>query len=412
MKQILHTPEGVRDIYNEECQKKLCLQELLHDTLRRYGYRNIQTPTFEFFDVFSKEVGTVPSRELYKFFDREGNTLVLRPDITPSIARAASRYFLEEDMPIRLCYMGNTFINNANFQGRLKEVTQLGAECMGELSVDADAEMLALVAESLISAGLREFQISVGHIGYFKSLLGEAQIGEEDELALRELISNKNHFGAEELLSGLSIRENVKEALVCLPQMYGSAEILEKASALAVNREGREAVERLAKLYEILKLYGLEKYISFDLGIVSKYKYYTGILFRAYTYGTGEPVVKGGRYDTLLGHFGKNAPSVGFAIVVDQLLMALNRQNIKIPTPMPALLLLYREEERAKAVAQAKTLREAGTPVELLRMEEGKTMEAYRSYARRMGVDDVRCVADAGLESASACTGARKDFGT
>ena len=412
MKQILHTPEGVRDIYNEECQKKLCLQELLHDTLRRYGYRNIQTPTFEFFDVFSKEVGTVPSRELYKFFDREGNTLVLRPDITPSIARAASRYFLEEDMPIRLCYMGNTFINNANFQGRLKEVTQLGAECMGELSVDADAEMLALVAESLISAGLREFQISVGHIGYFKSLLGEAQIGEEDELALRELISNKNHFGAEELLSGLSIRENVKEALVCLPQMYGSGEILEKASALAVNREGREAVERLAKLYEILKLYGLEKYISFDLGIVSKYKYYTGILFRAYTYGTGEPVVKGGRYDTLLGHFGKNAPSVGFAIVVDQLLMALNRQNIKIPTPMPALLLLYREEERAKAVAQAKTLREAGTPVELLRMEEGKTMEAYRSYARRMGVDDVRCVADAGLESASACTGARKDFGT
>ena len=412
MKQILHTPEGVRDIYNEECQKKLCLQELLHDTLRRYGYRNIQTPTFEFFDVFSKEVGTVPSRELYKFFDREGNTLVLRPDITPSIARAASRYFLEEDMPIRLCYMGNTFINNANFQGRLKEVTQLGAECMGELSVDADAEMLALVAESLISAGLREFQISVGHIGYFKSLLGEAQIGEEDELALRELISNKNHFGAEELLSGLSIRENVKEALVCLPQMYGSGEILEKASALAVNREGREAVERLAKLYEILKLYGLEKYISFDLGIVSKYKYYTGILFRAYTYGTGEPVVKGGRYDTLLGHFGKNAPSVGFAIVVDQLLMALNRQNIKIPTPMPALLLLYREEERAKAVAQAKTLREAGTPVELLRREEGKTMEAYRSYARRMGVDDVRCVADAGLESASACTGSRKDFGT
>ena len=105
MKQILHTPEGVRDIYNEECQKKLCLQELLHDTLRRYGYRNIQTPTFEFFDVFSKEVGTVPSRELYKFFDREGNTLVLRPDITPSIARASSRYFLEEDMPIRLCYM-------------------------------------------------------------------------------------------------------------------------------------------------------------------------------------------------------------------------------------------------------------------------------------------------------------------
>ena len=120
MKQILHTPEGVRDIYNEECRKKRKLQEMLHSVMHRYGYRDIETPTFEFFDVFSKEVGTVPSRELYKFFDKEGNTLVLRPDFTPSIARAASKYFLEEDMPIRLCYMGNTFINNASFQGRLK----------------------------------------------------------------------------------------------------------------------------------------------------------------------------------------------------------------------------------------------------------------------------------------------------
>ncbi|MCI8417021.1 MAG: ATP phosphoribosyltransferase regulatory subunit [Lachnospiraceae bacterium] len=386
MKQILHTPEGVRDIYNEECQKKLRLQELLHDTLYRYGYRDIQTPTFEFFDVFSKEVGTVPSRELYKFFDKEGNTLVLRPDITPSVARAASKYFLEEAMPIRLCYMGNIFINNANFQGRLKETTQLGAEYMGDPTVDADGEMLALVVESLLKAGLQEFQISVGHIGYFKSLLKEAGIQEEEELALRELISNKNHFGVEELLSELEMNSSVKEALLSLPQMYGNWEILENARALAVNQEGRDAVERLEKLYQILKLYGYEKYISFDLGVVSKYKYYTGILFRAYTYGTGEPVVKGGRYDTLLEHFGKRFPSVGFAIVVDQLLTALNRQGIAIPTAIPAMLLLYREEELPGAIAYAKTLREQNSPVELLRIEEGKTLEDYRSYARRMGV--------------------------
>ncbi len=390
MKQILHTPEGVRDIYNEECQKKLCLQELLHDTLRRYGYRDIQTPTFEFFDVFSKEVGTVPSRELYKFFDKEGNTLVLRPDLTPSVARAASKYFLEEDMPIRLCYMGNTFINNANFQGRLKETTQLGAEYMGDPSVDADAEMLALVAESLEKAGLKEFQISIGHIGYFKSLLMEAGIREEEELALRELISNKNPFGVEELLSELPMKENVKKAFSCLPQMYGSAEILEEAHARAVNQKGREAVERLQRLYELLHIYGFEKYVSFDLGIVSKYKYYTGILFRAYTYGTGEPVVKGGRYDTLLEHFGKKSPSVGFAIVVDQLLTALNRQNIQISTGFPAMLLLYREEERSKAISYAKALREQDTPVELIRMEQGKSLKDYRAYAQRTGVGAIR----------------------
>lgn len=390
MKQILHTPEGVRDIYNEECRKKRKLQEMLHSVMHRYGYRDIETPTFEFFDVFSKEVGTVPSRELYKFFDKEGNTLVLRPDFTPSIARAASKYFLEEDMPIRLCYMGNTFINNASFQGRLRETTQLGAEYMGDSSVDADAEMLSLVIEALLQAGLKEFQVSVGHIDYFKSLLLEAGMNEEEEQTLRDLISNKNPFGVEELLSGLELSAEVKEGFSRLPQLYGSVEILEEAGKLAVNPLGVNSVERLSRLYDLLQLYGLERYVSFDLGIVSKYKYYTGIIFRAYTYGTGEPVVKGGRYDSLLSQFGKESPSVGFAIVVDQLLTALNRQGISVKTGCPPTLLLYREQERGRAISYAKGLRDAQSPVELLRMEEGKTLEDYRAYAHRIQAKAMR----------------------
>ncbi len=98
MQKILHTPEGVRDIYNRECEQKLALQKKLHRVIKSYGYRDIETPTFEFFDVFSKEIGTIPSRELYKFFDREGETLVLRPDFTPSIARAAAKYYVDEDI--------------------------------------------------------------------------------------------------------------------------------------------------------------------------------------------------------------------------------------------------------------------------------------------------------------------------
>ena len=158
MEQLLHTPEGVRDIYHEECAKKLALQNRLHKTLHLYGYHDIQTPMYEYFDVFSREVGTVPSRELYKFFDREGNTLVLRPDVTPSIARAVAKYFAPEDMPVRLCYMANTFINSSDFQGRLKETTQIGAELIGDGSAEADAELLALVVESLLKTGLKEFQ--------------------------------------------------------------------------------------------------------------------------------------------------------------------------------------------------------------------------------------------------------------
>ena len=108
---LLHTPEGVRDIYGEEYARKLKVEELIHEKLRSFGYQDIQTPTFEFFDVFSKEVGTTASKELYKFFDKEGNTLVLRPDFTPSMARCAAKYFMEEDIPIRFSYSGNTFTN-------------------------------------------------------------------------------------------------------------------------------------------------------------------------------------------------------------------------------------------------------------------------------------------------------------
>ena len=148
MKKLQHTPEGVRDIYNIECGKKLSLESRLHKVLQMYGYHDIQTPTFEFFEVFRKEIGTIPSKELYKFFDKEGNTLVLRPDITPSIARAAATLFPDNDMPIRLCYTGNTFVNYPqSYQGRLRENTQMGAELIGVESIEADAEMLALVVD-------------------------------------------------------------------------------------------------------------------------------------------------------------------------------------------------------------------------------------------------------------------------
>ena len=119
MQRIFHTPEGVRDIYSQECSRKQKLQEKLHRVFHQYGFEDIETPTFEYFEVFSKEVGTIPSRELYKFFDREGNTLVLRPDFTPSVSRACATYFNPEKEVVSLCYTGNTFINNSSFRGRL-----------------------------------------------------------------------------------------------------------------------------------------------------------------------------------------------------------------------------------------------------------------------------------------------------
>ena len=108
---LLHTPDGVRDLYGEELNQKISISSLILNTISRYGYERIDTPAFEYFDVFSKDIGTIPSKDLYKFFDKEGNTLVLRPDFTPSVARCAAKYFSDSDLPLRFSYTGNTFIN-------------------------------------------------------------------------------------------------------------------------------------------------------------------------------------------------------------------------------------------------------------------------------------------------------------
>ena len=373
MERIFHTPEGVRDICQEECRQKLLIQKKIRRIFHLYGFQDIETPTFEFFEVFSREVGTTPSKELYKFFDREGNTLVLRPDFTPSIARCAVSCFPLNMEPVRLCYAGNTFVNNSSFQGRMKEATQTGAERIGDSSSDADAEMLAMVVNCLLETGLRDFQISVGEVNFFKALLEDAKKDDEMERKLRELISNKNNFGVEELIRGQNLPKELENAFFQLPYLFGDAEILKKAKKLTSNQRAIRAIHRLEEIYEILKCYGYENYVTFDLGMLSKYRYYTGIIFQAYTYGTGEPIVKGGRYDNLLEHFGKAAAASGFGISIDQLMLALSRQNIPVTVPEEEeIILSYTIENRRDAIVQAVNLRREGKRVILKKLgEEG-----------------------------------------
>ena len=370
MQRIFHTPEGVRDIYNGECSQKHHLQTEIRKVFDSYGYEEIETPSFEYFEVFSREVGTIPSKDLYKFFDREGNTLVLRPDFTPSVSRACATYFNPEHQVITLSYTGNTFINNSSYQGRLKETTQMGVERIGDDSAEADAELLAMTVECLLKDGLKEFQVSVGQVDYFKSLLQDANLDIEEEENLRSLISQKNYFGVEDLVRSQNIPESLEKAFLELPHLFGSSEVLQKARSLTDNICAIKAVERLEEIYEILKIYGYEKYVSFDFGMLSKFQYYTGIIFQAYTYGTGEPVVKGGRYNNLLKHFGKPAASIGFGITVDNLLMALSRQKLSLPEKKAPVILTYTEANRREAILEAQKLRSEGTAVALRREKE------------------------------------------
>ena len=386
---LLHTPDGVRDIYGVECTRKAAIQNRILEIFHLYGYQDIETPTFEFFDIFNESRGSVKAKEMFKFFDRDNHTLVLRPDETPAIARCVTKYFTEEDMPLRLCYLERTFINNTSYQGRLKEAAQTGVELIGDDSSDADAEILAMVIRALKAAGLTEFQVELGEVDFFRGLLEEAGMDEEMEEKLRELIENKNYFGVEELVMEQPIPQELKDAFLKLPELFGSLEEIQAAREFTKNPRALRAIDRLEEVNRILEYYDLSEYVSYDLGMLSQYQYYTGIIFKAYTYGTGDYIVNGGRYDKLLVQFGKDAPAVGFGISVDDLMLALSRQKIDTPVRVVNTMILFEPESREQAIQLAKHFRDTSMPVQLQLKKADKTLEAYKAYAGRTTITNL-----------------------
>jgi len=379
---LLHTPEGVRDIYGEECREKQALIENLTNACRLYGYDSIQTPTMEFFDVFSKERGSVPSNELFKLFDRYGNTIVLRPDMTPSIARSCAKYYSDHILPIKLCYHGDTFINdNKYYQGRLKENTIVGAELIDDSTVEADFEIISMVIECMKSSGLEEFMVEIGSSAYVAGLINAAGLDDDAKEEIVNYMQDKNYTGVEAVLKSLNTDKEISTALASLPQLFGSVEILDRAEKIAENAESQAAIKRLRDLYKLLKITGADKYITFDLGAVSSHAYYTGIMFHAYTYGTGEPVINGGRYDKLVGQFGKDKAAIGFSVNVDRLLIALSRQGINLESEKKGALIVYHNDDQSRTVYVADQLRQQGIPACMITYSDAKNEDQYIEYA-------------------------------
>lgn len=397
--ELLQTPEGVRDIYGRECELKNHIQDKIHGVIKSYGFHDIQTPSFEFFDIFNKERGSVTSCEMYKFFDRNNNTLVLRPDITPSIARSVAKYYENEKLQVRLCYVGNTYINTSNYQGKLKEITQAGAELINDDTSDADAEMIALTVEALLEAGLTEFQLDIGHVGFFNGLVEEAGLDEMQISELKSLLVRKNTFAVEQYLSNLPVDEAVKAMLIKLPDMFGSDEYIDYAKKNVKNKCSLAAIDRLDKLYSIIETYGLKQYVNFDLGMLSNYNYYTGTIFKAYTYGTGEPIATGGRYDRLLKQFGKNGAAIGVAINIDQLMLAIERQKLAPEFETKTCIILYRSEDRKKAIELASSKRKNGVCVQMMRKSSKISVDEYKLYADNNHIDELIVIDATGEEN-------------
>ena len=244
--------------------------------------------------------------------------------------------------------------------------------------------MIALTIASFLKAGLKEFQITIGHTGFFNALCEAAGLDDETESQIRDMICSKNYYAAEDILRGIDCPADVHALFADLSHLNGTSEMLgETRSRLKNIPQAKQAIERLMSLYDVLKIYGYERYVSFDLSFLSRYGYYTGIIFEGYTYGSGEAIAKGGRYDNLLENFGSQAPAVGFVLVVDTMMTAMRRQGIEIPIPEGSTAVIYRSRNTREAIETAQKCRSQGRPAALIRIGDDETTADYTDEIKR-----------------------------
>lgn len=321
---VTHTPNGLSDILWDECDLKFRIEVVAREIFSNHEYKMVQTPTFEYFDVYHTATPN-KAESMFKFFDVNGRMLALRPDFTTSIARLAATKSLGEKIPLRLSYCGSAFCNDEAFsQARQREFSQVGIELVGESSAKADAEVIQIVIETLLASGLKQFQIDIGQVGYFMALAKQAKLNNEQADTLRGLINDKDFVGINHFLETLEISEDLKDIFESLPTQFGEVSVVFDAMEQSgIGEEAKTALENLKQIYDILKEQGLEQYISVDLGMVPHLDYYTGMIFKGFTYGIGFPICSGGRYDTLMEKFGRNLPATGAAIGVERVMSAL-----------------------------------------------------------------------------------------
>lgn len=347
-------PLGMRDYLPDMLAKQRFVEEKLNTCMKRWGYQEILTPTLEYYDTVGEASATLESK-LFKLLDRQGRTLVLRPDVTAPIARVASSLLKDEPRPLRLMYNTSVFRAQQNEAGRNAEFIQSGVELIGDATVEADAEVIALAVASLQAAGLTNFKIAIGHVNFMEGLLEETVSEEDQREKLKERLHNSDYVGFRQDVEALDIPADQKARLHGILKLRGGAEKLAEAEALTINGRARKAVRNLQELWAALQAYEVTEHVIFDLNLLSSMNYYTGILFEGYAANQGWPVCGGGRYDQLLSRFGVDYPSTGFAIKMDRLLQS---SELQAPEEQRKVYILFDQESRTAAIQKATELRQ------------------------------------------------------
>lgn len=318
-------PAGVQDILPRECKALNEIRDKLARKFAACGFEPVLSAALEYYDTYTKITNAVPQEKLFKMTDTDGKLLVLRPDLTLSIARIAAVKL--NGQAARLCYFANKWDMESAGANRNREIYQAGVECLGEEGAFSDAQAIAFAVECLKETGLKNFIVDVGHVGYLKGVLEELGLSPETEEKLCAYINAKDGMNAERLLKNAGVKGDALNTVLALPALFGGAEVLDVAEALTQSGGAREAVAHLKKIYALLTDMGYSEYICFDLGTVKRFSYYSGVVFSALVKELGAAVASGGRYDCLADDFGAHVPAVGFAVGLKRILVALERQG-------------------------------------------------------------------------------------
>jgi len=387
----LYTPDGTTELLPNQCADKTMVENSICEVFEDFGYKVVETPVMQFYDAYTTSSGAIAQEVMYKFFDRDGRILVLRPDITTCIARMAAGKLNDGVFPKRLFYSGKVF----RYADRLYDVScefcQACIELIGAKNDAADAEVIACAIEALIASGLEKFQIEVGQIEFFKGLIADSSISEDMSEKIRALIDKKDTFAIEQLLKDIDIDENIKSVITKLPTLFGDIDIIESIDTSHLPTRSKDAITNLKNIYSILVDYGLSQYISFDLSLVQGIGCYTGIIFKGITHGIGYSICSGGRYDGLCGEFGTSLPAVGMAIETDRLLSVLSR-NDDMGAPHSSDLLVFCENSALK-YKLLKSLRHEGYAAEDYLSDNN--FENALEYAKNAGIHGVMNVSEA-----------------
>jgi ATP phosphoribosyltransferase regulatory subunit len=309
-------PSGTRDVLPEETREVRAITDTLRAVFERHGYGEVYTPALEYEAVLAR-ADMAEAQPAYRVFDETGAVLVLRSDMTVPIARVVGTRYGSSEPPLRFCYFAHCYRGVRPQRGQPRELLQAGIELIGSPAPQGTAEALTVLCHALDAAGLKDYRIGLGDASLFPALMASLEVPEPARAELFGALARRDFVGLENSLAEAGLGDEAAELLLGFPQRRGGPEVLADAPAPAV-----EAVTGMRLVRELLEP-GVAARVIFDLGLVRNIGYYTGAVFEVYDPALGGPIGGGGRYDDLLGHFGRKLPAVGFALGVDRLHVAL-----------------------------------------------------------------------------------------